>query len=158
MKIKTSILRVRRVAEISAATVRAAMAVLLSGCLLPMALSAATYYVDGTKGSDANAGTTSATAKKTIQAAIDGASSGDLVLVAAGTYAENLVMANKALELRTVGVLDVTVDGNKAGNCLKIDIDCDGTVVDGFVFFNGAPTNSGNKYGGGIDCLSNATF
>ena len=158
MKIKTSILRVRRVAEISAATVRAAMAILLSGCLLPMALSAATYYVDGTKGSDANAGTTSATAKKTIQAAIDGASSGDLVLVAAGTYAENLVMANKALELRTVGVLDVTVDGNKAGNCLKIDIDCDGTVVDGFVFFNGAPTNSGNKYGGGIDCLSNATI
>ena len=138
--------------------IRTLKGLLLSGCLLPTALLAATHYVDGTTGSDANSGMSSATAKKTVQAAIDGASSGDLVLVAAGTYAEHLVLTNKTIELRTVGVLDVTIDGTQTGHCLKIDSGCDGTVIDGFIFCNGAPTNSGNRYGGGIECRSDATI
>ena len=31
-------------------------------------------------------------------------------------------------------------------------------MVNGFLFTHGAPTNGGNRYGGGIDCLANATI
>ena len=48
-------------------------------------LFAMTWYVNGTSGSDGYSGKSSSQAKKTIQAAIDVASDGDEILVAAGT-------------------------------------------------------------------------
>ena len=51
----------------------------------------ATCYVNASSpGSDANSGATAAAAKRTIQACIDITGSGGTVIVAAGTYAENL--------------------------------------------------------------------
>ena len=44
-------------------------------------VNAATYYVDNSRPDDSGAGTSWVTAKKTIQAAIDAASDGDVVLV-----------------------------------------------------------------------------
>ncbi len=60
--------------------------VMLLVCLMPLMSLATTYYVNGTSGSDSNAGTSSALAKKTIQTAIDASSAGDTILVAPGTY------------------------------------------------------------------------
>ena len=64
---------------------------LLSGCLsffLALSTGATTNYVDAVNGSDANDGLTAATAKRTLQAAVDDAEPGDVVLAAPGFYAE----------------------------------------------------------------------
>jgi len=64
---------------------------LLSGCLsffLALSTGATTNYVDAVSGSDANDGLTAATAKRTLQAAVDAAEPGDVVLAAPGFYAE----------------------------------------------------------------------
>ena len=51
--------------------------------------SAATVYVK-TDGNDANSGNSWASAKKTVQAAVNAAGEGDEIWVAAGTYAEHI--------------------------------------------------------------------
>ena len=94
----------------------------------------------------------------TIQAALDAAQSGDLVLVADGTYMgagnRNLDFKDKAIYLRSVG---------GAANCI---IDCQAldrgfnfhsgetadAVVDGFTIKNGG----GQSYGAGIYCSSSS--
>ena len=72
-----------------------------------LALTSTTYvacttdcYVDAATGDDLNGGDTPATAKKTIQAAVDQVSVGGTVHVAAGTYAENVTVDKR-----------VTIDG-----------------------------------------------
>ena len=116
-----------------------------------------TYYVNGATGSDSNSGLSSSSAKKTIQAAINAAANGDTVSVSEGTYKENLSLA-KRISLIAVNPLQVTINGNQSGHCINITSGAAGCVVDGFVLYNGAPTNSGNKYGGGIDCTVDATI
>lgn len=61
-------------------------------------LRATEFYVSPT-GNDGNDGLTPATAKQTIQAAINAASSNDIINVAAGTYAGS-ILVNKLLTLR----------------------------------------------------------
>jgi hypothetical protein len=56
---------------------------------LPTLASAATIYVK-TSGNDAGLGNSWASAKKTVQAAVNAASEGDEIWVAAGTYAEHV--------------------------------------------------------------------
>jgi len=88
---------------------------LLSSCLsffLSLSVEAVTNYVDAVNGSDANDGLTAATPKRTLQAAVDAASPGDVVLAAPGFYSEggrpadfndehlvNRVLIDKALTL-----------------------------------------------------------
>ena len=55
-------------------------------CSLALAEGAA-YYVSAGSGNDANSGTSWAQAKRTIQAAVDAASSNDTIWVTNGTYA-----------------------------------------------------------------------
>ncbi len=123
-----------------------------------LTLQATTYYVNGSSGADGNSGTSSSSAKKTIQAAVNSASSGDTILVSAGTYRENVAWSGKQLELQTIGVLDVTIDGNQNGSCIKLESGATGSIIDGFILYNGAPMNSGNRYGGGICCNATATI
>ena len=123
-----------------------------------LTLHATTYYVNGAAGADSNSGTSSSAAKKTIQAAVNSAASGDTILVAAGTYRENVTWSRKRLELRTIGVLDVTIDGNQNGSCIKLESGATDSIIDGFILYNGAPINSGNRYGGGICCDATATI
>jgi len=58
--------------------------ILLMSVALPLTASATTYYVNGTTGANADPGTSSSLAKKTIQAAVNGAPSDGTILVVAG--------------------------------------------------------------------------
>ena len=123
----------------------------------PLTMSAATWFVNARIGSNANSGLTSLTAKRTISAAIMAASAGDQILVAGGVYYENLTVS-KRLTLFAYEPESTVVNGRQAGHCLQITESASGSVIDGFVFEKGAPTNSGNKYGGGVDAFANATI
>jgi len=91
----------------------ALLAALLLGLALPQPAAAAACttvcYVDGTTGNDANDGDTAATAKKTIQAAVNQVSPGGQVIVAAGTYAQD-VSVSKALTLTGAGPATTIID------------------------------------------------
>lgn len=68
-------------------------AIILLLAMLPMATFATTYYMNGSTGSNSNSGTSSGSPKKTIQAAIDAASDGDMINVEAGTYSPITILA-----------------------------------------------------------------
>jgi hypothetical protein len=78
--------------------------------LTSAAMASTTWYVNGVSGSDNNNCTSPTTACKTIGHAISLASSGDTIMVAAATYAENL----------TIGI-SVNLIGSGAGT----------TIIDG---------------------------
>jgi len=67
-----------------------------------------------------------------IQHAINNASSGDMIIVAAGTYNENVVI-DKGLTLEAAS--QPVIDGGLAGPCVTIA--ADGVTIDGFELFNG---------------------
>ncbi len=79
-----------------------------------------TWYVDGSLSASGD-GTAWATAFKKIQEAIDAALDGDTLIVAQGTYVENIHFKGKNIVLRSTDPLDPTVvastiiDGNQTG-------------------------------------------
>ncbi len=83
----------------------------------------------------------------TIQAGIDSAKSGDTVLVAAGTYMENISFRGKSLSLRSSsGPGNTIIDGNQAGSVVTIGFPAGtDTVLEGFTVKNGL-----SMYGGGL--------
>ncbi len=100
-----------------------------------------TCYVNGTTGNDAFGGDTPASAKLTIQAAINQVSVGGTVNVAAGTYNED-VAANKAgVQLLGAGI-DVSYVVGPIGGVggSTIQVTAAGVVIDGFTI-----TRAGNN-------------
>jgi hypothetical protein len=92
-----------------------------------------------------------------IQAAIDAASNGDVIEVAAGTWVERLDPAGKAITVR--GTTDASgdpitiVDGDAGGSVITIDNNeaMDSTVFENLVIRNGTGTDKfGQTHGGGI--------
>lgn len=84
------------------------------------------------------------TAFKTIQEAIDAAPHGDVVVVAEGTYVENVRFNGKNITLRSTaplnsGIVGTTViDGNQGGPVVTFAGTEDGTcVLSGFTIRNG---------------------
>jgi hypothetical protein len=101
--------------------------------ILPASASPSTWYIlpDGT--GDA----------PTIQAGVDSSSVGDTVLVAPGTYYENVFSTVQDLVLISEsGPNQTTIDGGGAGRCVYVE-DC--SLVEGFTIQNG-----NDPYGGGV--------
>ena len=140
--------------------------------------SAATWYV-ATNGNDSADGTSWATAKQTIQAAIDIAVTNDIVLVNNGVYATGGRVANGALTNRIaidkpITVLSVNgpavtaIQGNKPIGLRAVRCAYVGTnaTLSGFMLTSGATYPTGNnaeRGGGGAWCensgvLSNCTL
>lgn len=79
----------------------------------------------------------------TIQAAIDAARSGDTVLVAPGTYFENLSISKSLTPRSTAGATDTTIDGQRT----RVVVEVRGTgtetvVISGFTITNGLQANT----------------
>ena len=87
-----------------------------------------------------------------IQAAIDAANDGDTIVVAPGTYTENINFKGKAVTVTSSGGADVTIiDGNQAGTVVIFSSgEARTTVLDGFTIRNGkAGTGSSSNWDGG---------
>jgi hypothetical protein len=84
----------------------------------------------------------------TIQDAIDTASGGDTVLVAPGTYVENIDFKGKAITVTSEQGANVTViDGNQAGSVVTFQNDeGSDSVLQGFTVTNGHSENGGGIY------------
>ncbi len=106
---------------------------------------ATTVYVDGT-------GLIWPSAYRAIQQGIDAASDGDVVLVAEGTYVENIQFNGKNIVLTSTDplnpnvVANTTIDGNQAGSVVTFaGSENETCVLSGFTILNGNA-----QYGGGI--------
>ncbi len=89
----------------------------------------------------------------TIQEGIDAAVNGDTVLVAPGTYVENIDFIGKAITVKGGGNAgETTIDGNQAGSVVVFNTgEGKGSVLSGFAIENGTA-----QYGGGIRCSSSS--
>lgn len=96
----------------------------------------------------------------TIQLGIDAAANGDTVLVAPGTYVENIDFMGKAVTVRSSGGKWITViNGNKSRSVVTFNsFEGSGSVLDGFTLTNGKGTfcsygpGYNGYFGGGIIC------
>jgi len=92
----------------------------------------------------------------TIQAAIDAAVKGDTVLVAPGTYVENIDFKGKAITVTSSGGAAVTIiDGNQYGSVVIFENNEDSnSILEGFSLINGSGVyfTPYVTYGGGIYC------
>src|SRR6266850_293013 len=96
----------------------------------------------------------------TIQAAIDAAANGDTVLVAPGTYVENIDFSGKAITVASDGGPEVTlIDGSQADSVVKfISGEERSSVLSGFTVLNGRSGFDTQGYGdgGGIWMLNSS--
>jgi len=108
-----------------------------------------------TTGSDSTGDGSEANPFATIQTAIDSASDGDTVLVAAGTYNESINFSGKNLKLAGADRETTIIDGNQSGSVVTFRNGEDSTaVLSGFLIQNGV-----GVYGGGIVIMgSNPTL
>jgi hypothetical protein len=104
------------------------------------------WYVDGVNGNDGNNCQTPETACKTIGHAISLASSGDSIIVEAGTYIENLTIGS-SLKMIGSGASTTIIDGNAAGTVLTIPAASAQVTLSNITIRNGGLTT----FGGGID-------
>lgn len=136
---------------------------------------AATYFVS-TNGNDAAAGTNWATAKQTIQAAVDAASSNDTVLVTNGVYQTggyynyaisitNRVFIDKPLTVQSVNGPEVTIirgfqdtvgQGLNSVRCLWVNAHIAATIT-GFTLTEGG-TITFSDYSGGDNYSGSSGF
>ncbi len=71
----------------------------------------------------------------TIQSAIDAAQTGDIISVAEGTYAENLVVKTNGISITGLNREKTIIDGKKTGSVIKID-QANNVKVNGFTVQN----------------------
>jgi len=117
----------------------------------------AVFYVDAAMSDDAMDGCSWATAKQSIQAAIDAAWHGDAIWVTNGLYAA-IDTQGKRIAIRSVnGATETVIDGAATERCAKLG---DGTpeghaALTGFTLRNGYTyeTGAGALYGQLVDCV-----
>ena len=99
----------------------------------------------------------------TIQAGIDVTADGDLVMVAPGTYVENIQFpGSRAITLQSEqGAEETVIDGSQNGSVVTLsDMEAEGAILQGFTIRNGSGTYSphyDDYLGGGIYC-SNSPY
>ncbi len=135
--------------------------------LLAPAAHATTYYV-ATNGNDSADGLSWATARQTIQAAIDLTVSNDTVLVSNGVYATggrlagsitNRIAITNAISVKSsngasaTSILGLGPIGNAAIRCAYVG---DGAMLSGFTISNGYTKSfvGAQGYGGGVYCAT----
>jgi parallel beta-helix repeat protein len=91
-------------------------------------------------GNDGADGTTTASAKKTIEAGVGAVPSGGIVCVASGTYHEHDISISKQMTLQGAGSTTTIVDAGGADSVVTIGQSGSGSTVQGF-------TLSGSNYG-----------
>lgn len=91
----------------------------------------------------------------TIQAGVDAAVDGDSIQVAPGTYAENITVSYKGIQLQSEAGPDVTaIDGGLIGTVVTFEgSPTSGAVLDGFTIQNGYTAGDG----GGLFCSNHAS-
>ena len=116
-------------------------------------------FVDGTAGDDGDDGLAWATAKKTIQAAIDDSAEGDTIWVADGVY-EPIVAKDRMIEIVSVnGPGETIIDGGGSSCCAWLGNEAryqfaNDTRLSGFTLRNGyASYGGGVKYGRVENCI-----
>ncbi len=83
----------------------------------------------------------------TIQSALNAGATGDMVVVAAGVYQENLVWPATELGLIGAGIGQSIIDGTNSGSCIVFNTSVSSSYVDGFTLTNGIGTLANNGAG-----------
>jgi hypothetical protein len=132
------------------------------GVLVPV--SGTTLYVDGSVSQSGN-GQSWETAFKRIQEGMEAASDGDTVIVAEGTYVENIVFDGMNIVLTSTGpsdpavVANTIIDGNQAGSVVTFSGEEDESCfLSGFTIRNGKADRGGGILGGGLESQTGATI
>jgi len=120
--------------------------------------SGATWYVNGLVSESGN-GQSWETTFKTIQEGITAASGGETVLVAQGSYTENIQFNGKNIILRSTDprdpdvVANTIINGNQAGSVVTFaGTEDESCVLAGFTIRNGKATYGGGILGGEMQC------
>lgn len=128
------------------------------------AAAAATWYVDDSAATPGD-GKTPATAFKTIQNGIDAALNGDTVIVAEGTYRENVNFKGKNIVLQSTDPLDpaivanTIIDGDQAGSVVTLSgAENETCILTGLTILNGKAEYAGGIYGGPDNGPNKATI
>ena len=122
------------------------LAMILALLLVATVQAATTRHVDDDQENDDGDGSTWETAKKTIQAAIDEAEEGDIILVNDGSY-KPIWTKNKAITIRSVnGAEETIINGGGSERCATLEEF--GSILEGFTLQNGYAAEGGGAYGG----------
>jgi len=93
----------------------------------------------------------------TIQAAINAADHGDIILAGPGTYQENINFIGKRIVIQSTSGPDLTIiDGQMFGSVVRfMNNEGSDSILDGFTITNGSGTIVGLLFnGGGVFCLN----
>ena len=139
------------------------MVLSVSMALAPAALASTTWYVNGTTGNDSNNCLTPTTACATIGGAISRTASSDSVVIAAGTYSENLLI-NLSLNLRGAGAGKTMIDGGShstdggGGRVLEISTTTARVSLSSLTIQNGIANSGGGISNSGVLSINNSSF
>ncbi len=132
--------------------------------LITPPLPAVTWYVDGSVSASGD-GTSWESALRSMQDGINGATDGDSVLVAEGTYVENIRFHGKNVTLTSTDPLDrdvvdkTVITGNQAGSVVRFNgTEDESCVLSGFTIRDGADGHGGGICGGHWDSPTHATI
>ncbi|MGE4489411.1 MAG: choice-of-anchor Q domain-containing protein [Kiritimatiellales bacterium] len=111
------------------------------------------YYVDALQSDDFSDGTSWATAKRTLQAAVDSTPVDGIVWVTNGTYLLSAeISITNSITIRSVNGPDVTViDGCGSNRCFSLSGAC---IIGGFTITNGYSLGEYPYSGGGVYCAN----